>query len=121
MTLEVRLDSGVMFKSSIPLCRARRDSDDRQGQASQVDFTFRPTRTIVWTGYRETADTTTADQPIEMNIWQAGADPDALTIGMSFMDTSRILMNTIHIAHPGRRDESSIASGLSVLTYPSER
>jgi hypothetical protein len=30
-------------------------------------------------------------------------------------------MNTILIVHPGRRDESTIASGLVVATHPAER
>jgi hypothetical protein len=121
MTLEVRLDKAVLHKTSFPLCRAARASADSQGQASRIEFSFRSSRPIVWTGYRERADRTPTGQVLEGNIWQAGADSDALTIGITFVTRNRILTNTIHIAHPDRRDESTIAKGLSLVTYPAAR
>lgn len=121
MTVEVRLDKTMLYKSSVPLCRADRASVDRQGQASRIEFSFRPDRAILWAGYRDPNDRTPANQLIEGNIWQAGADPGALEIGISFVSGGKILTNTIHTAHPGQRDESTIATGLVVLTYPVER
>jgi hypothetical protein len=121
MTVEIRLEKTMLHRSSVPLCRADRASADSQGQASRIEFSFRPARAILWAGYRDTPDGTAADHSIEGNIWQAGADPDALAIGISFVDGSKILTNTVHIAHPGQRDESTIANGLVVLTYPAGR
>ena len=121
MTLEVRFDKRTVEKVVLPLCRAARDSSDSQGETSRIEFSFKPNRPLVWAGYRERADRTPAGQLLEGYIWQAGADPDWLTIGVSFMTRSRVLMNTIHIAHPDRRDESTIAKGLSLITYPAER
>jgi hypothetical protein len=121
MTLEVRLDKTTLYKSSFPLCRADRGSINSQGQASHVQFSFRPHRVIVWKGYRDKDDRTNANQLIQGQIWQAGADPDALLIGIVFADPHTVYMNTIHIAHPAQRDETEIARGLVVMTCPVER
>lgn len=118
MTLEVRFDDRIVQKSMFPLCRATRETINRQGQDGRIEFTWRPNRVIVWQGYRETDDRTAANEVIEVNIWEAGADPDALTLGVTVMNRNRILMNTLHVAHPAARDESAIAKGLVVRTSP---
>jgi hypothetical protein len=122
MTLAVRLDNTTIFKSSFPLCRAERNTTPTQGQAiGHIAFSFRPYRAIVWEGYRDENNKTDAGQLIEGNIWEAGADPDFLTLGVSFHDQKNIYMNTLHIAHPAQRDETEIVKGLVVVTYPAER
>jgi hypothetical protein len=121
MTLEARFDNHIIQKSTFPLCRASRESAHSQGQTGRIEFTLRPDRVIVWTGYREKDDRTAAGEVLEGNIWEAGADPDALTLGVSFVNGNRILMNTVHIAHPAGRDESEIAKGLVVRTYPAAK
>jgi hypothetical protein len=118
MNLEVRLDQKIIYKSSFPLCRAERKSKHSQGQARTLKFSFKPRRAIVWEGYRDEDNTTGSNQEIEGDIWLAGADPDALLLGVSFSTPDSIYMNTIHIAHPARRDESEIESGLVVVTRP---
>lgn len=118
MTVEVKFDGASLSKTSVPVCRAPRGSAASQGQAGRTDFVFTAPRGITWTGYRDAADRTRAGERIEGDLWQAGGEPDALLIGISFMTTDRILINTIHIAHPTRRDETAIARGLVVLTYP---
>jgi hypothetical protein len=40
-------------------------------------------------------------------------------VSVSVSDT--VVMNTVHIAHSDRRDESTIAPGLTVATYPLRR
>ena len=118
MTIEVKLHGAMVGKVMTPLCRAPRDGASRQGGYGRIDLSFRASHSIVWKGYREESDRTPAGQMIEGSVWQAGAEADALLIGVSFNTRDRILMNTIHIAHPDRRDESTIAEGLTVVTYP---
>jgi hypothetical protein len=118
MNLEVRLDGRTIYKSTLPLCRASRKSVESQGEAARVQFYFRPRRAIKWSGYRHVAETTRPGQAIEADLWQAGADPNDLLIGISFSSSSRIYMNTVLVAHPGRRDETTVAKGLVVTTYP---
>lgn len=118
MTLEVQLDGRTLYKSTFPLCRAVRKSPASQGQTARVEFHLHPGRAIRWSGYRDEPETTKPGQTIEADLWQAGADPDALLIGISFSSRSTIYMNTILVAHPHRRDETTLAKGLVVTTYP---
>jgi hypothetical protein len=121
MTLEVRLDDRVVHKATFPLCHASRETDDRQGQHARIEFSWRPGRVIVWKGYRDTDARTGPTEVIDGSIWEAGADPDTLTLGVSFVSGNRIVMNTVHIAHPETRGESAIAKGLVVRTYPTTK
>lgn len=119
MTLEVQLDEMTISKSTFPICHAFRDSIPAENQQKKVIFSFRPKRKIVWSGYRDEDDETKAGELIRGSIWQAGADPGYLVIGVAFFSSERILMNTLHIAYPSKRESSEIAKGLVVTTYPS--
>jgi hypothetical protein len=57
-------------------------------------------------------------ETIEGTIWQAGADPDAILLGVSFMANNQVLLNTIHIAKPGKNTELTLDTGLVMKTYP---
>ena len=119
MAIEVQLDGATVFMAEFPVCRADRESVVGQGQRiGRIRFSLTPVRPIVWEGYRDARDITKAGQVLDGDLWQAGADPDDLLIGVSFSDGHAIYMNTIHIAHPTRPDESEIAGGLKVVTYP---
>ncbi len=121
MTLEVQFEGRIVHKSTFPLCRAGRGTVHQQGQDGRIEFTWRPEHAITWRGYRDTRNRTGTDEVLLGNIWEAGADPDALTLGVSFFSGKRIVMNTVHIAHPAARDESTIAKGLLVRTYPAAK
>jgi hypothetical protein len=118
MKLEVRLDQKTIYQSSFPACRTDRLSTNNVGQKKILEFVFNAPRAIVWQGYRDEENTTKLDQEIEGNIWLAGADPDAMILGVSFVSRGAIYMNTIHIAYPDRRHVSEIEPGLVVITEP---
>jgi hypothetical protein len=121
MTIEVSLDGAVVNRASLPVCKALRGSAAAQGAAGRLDFTFVARRPMTWSGYRDRPDVTPAGERIEGSIWQAGAEPDTLLLGVSYLTKDRVLMNTIHTAHPLDRRESEIAKGLVVRTYPTIR
>ena len=119
MTLEVRLDRRIIFKSSFPLCRADRSPVSGQGESKSLYFAFKPHRVIVWKGSRrDEGDPSPANQEIDGDIWLAGSDPDDLLPGVSFVSSKTIYMNSIHVARPMQRDETEMAPGLVVTTYP---
>jgi hypothetical protein len=118
MKLEVRLDQKIIYQSSFPLCRAERSSAHSEGQKKKLEFVFKAPRAIVWQGYRDEDNTTEPAQDIEGNIWLAGADPNAMILGVSFVSRDSIYMNTLHIAYPDRRQVSEIEPGLVVITEP---
>jgi hypothetical protein len=121
MVIEVRLDEDTLYKGSFPSCRASRSSSHSQGQASRLEFSFRPERAIVWQGYREEDDTTASNDRLECQLWQAGADADAMVLGVTFSDGRKIFMNTLHIMKPGERTESEVADGLVLITHPADK
>jgi hypothetical protein len=118
MVIEVRLDKQLLYKTAVPLCLAPRDDSRTQRETHPVVVRFTPSRAIEWSGYRDQPDVTRPGQELELTLWQAGADPDDLQIGVSVAGDEMLYMNTIHIAHPKKRAESAIASGLVVVTYP---
>ena len=118
IVVEVRLDNQLIHKTTIPLCHVRREAAPTRDESRVVDVHFTPSRAIEWTGYRDKPDVTPSGHSLALNLWQAGADPDALTIGVTVADGRMLYMNTVHIAHPDRRDETEIARGVVVATYP---
>jgi len=121
MTLEVRFDKQVVYTASMPLCRMHRQAKTEEKPARVLDVPFEAPRSIKWEGYRDAPDITKQGQRLHLNLWQAGANPNDLIIGVSAIDNATIYMNTVHIAHPDRRDETEIAQGLVIVTYPSAK
>ena len=60
---------------------------------------------------------TKKSETIEGTIWQAGADPDDILLGVSFVAHDQVLLNTIHIVRPGEPTESKLDTGLVIKTY----
>jgi hypothetical protein len=92
----------------------------RQGEESgKIRFLFKPERSITWEGYRDPAGVTAAaGHLLNVDVWQAGADPEDLILGLSFGDEHDTYMNTVHLAFPGKRDVSRPAEGIEIVTFP---
>lgn len=60
---------------------------------------------------------TKTTETLEGTIWQAGADPDDILLGVSFLAHDQVLLNTIHITKPGKSTESNLDAGLVIKTY----
>ncbi len=118
MTLELEFDTVTVYRASFPICRASTRSAATQGQGARIEFRFQSGRPIAWSGYRDAVDTTRNGEVIEANVWLAGADPEAMILGLTFMRSHRILMNTVHIAHPPTIDSTVVAPGIVVRTSP---
>ncbi|MGA3345185.1 MAG: hypothetical protein ABSC76_09990 [Terracidiphilus sp.] len=105
--VEIRLSGKVLYRGVLPICRGSRDAEDGRaefhfagGHAFQGEYSTRTTDSI------------------EGDIWQAGGEPDVLILGISFDTGKQILLNTIHIARPGRQTSSEVDKGLFITTYP---
>lgn len=99
--VEVRAKRKLLYRGVLPICRGIRD-------AANGRVEFHAARS------EYSADSTDA----EGNIWQAGGEPDALILGISFQTKERILLNTLHIARPDKKTSSKLDQGLSIITYP---
>jgi hypothetical protein len=112
MGVEVLLDGKSIYRTEFRICSLERNDPQSAGPPNIKAFYFSGGHTFQG-GYH-----TTKTQRIEGDIWQAGADPDALLLGVSFMTKNRVLLNTLHIAKPGKATESEIDTGIVVRTYP---
>lgn len=104
----VRLDDKVLYRGVLPICHGSRDAED-----GQVKFHFAGGNTFRQRGYR-----TRSTDSIEGDIWQAGGDPDALILGISFSTSKQELLNTLHVARPDKQTSSELGKGLFITTYP---
>lgn len=118
MKLEVRLDQKIIYESSFAIYRKNHSDSYDMIPEKSLSFIFNAPRAIVWQGYKDDDEITAIDQKIECDVWLAGTDSDLLILGVSFMGQNSCYMNTLHIVHPGLREESIIASGLVIITVP---
>lgn len=112
MRLEVELDGKIIYRSSFPVCRANSGSNPAEGRQRIIVFYFKGGH-LFQDEYR-----TARTQFIEGNIWQAGADPDAMLLGVSFSGKKQVLLNTIHVTKPESVSASEVDRGMVVRTFP---
>ena len=121
IAIRVRLDGANLYRSSIPICRW-----ERRFQKGKSTFRFTPTRALVWYGYRsdegdstkDVGDTTAANTPYDVDLWQAGGEVDAIELGVTAAGPDGLHMNTIQMLWPGKRSQTTLAPGLVLETWP---
>ena len=104
--ITVRLHSKVLYRGVVPICRG-----SRNGENGRAEFHFAGGHL-----FQGEYGTRSADL-IEGDIWQAGGEPDALILGISFDTKKQILLNTLHIAKPDKQVSSELDKGLFITTY----
>ena len=109
MGIEVQLDGKVIHRSTFPICPIKDRSEE---VAKTVEFSFKGGH--LFQGEYQTA----ASETIEGEVWQAGTDPGAILLGVSFSTKKQVLLNTIHVAKPYQESVSRIDPGLVVRTFP---
>jgi len=109
MGLEIVLSGKSIYRSTFTICPI---SDRSKEVDKRIVFSFKGGH--VFQGEHRTSPT----QTIEGNIWQAGTDPGVILLGISFSAENQVLLNSVHIAKPGKASESEIDPGLTVRTFP---
>jgi hypothetical protein len=107
--LVVLLDGQAVYRSEFPVCRNSQSTPGRK-----IVFHIKGGH-VFRGGYR-----TSPTETIEVNIWQAGADPNALSLGVRFA-SDRVLLNTIHVAKPESTSVSQPDQGIELRTFPLPR
>src|SRR5205823_3529529 len=83
-------------------------------------------RPIIWYGYRsgdgdstkDIGDTTAANTPFEIDLWQAGGETDAIEVGFQAVARDGLHANAIHWLWPTKRSTTTMAPGLVLETWP---
>lgn len=118
MKVYLLLDNKVVFTATFSIAHGVRSTIPRRAHSKMIRFSFRPERSIVWSGYQDENVASPAKRRIECDIWMAGADEHVLILGASFDRPGAILMNTLHLALPTSETRTEIADGLVVVTSP---
>ncbi len=118
MNLAVMLDGNTIYNASFPTCKKERSLHSKTKKQKVLEFHFVSTRAITWEGYLDEDNTSKVGQEIEGNIWLAGSEPEGLILGVSFVSNNHIVMNSMHFAHIGDKNDSEIVPGLFVATTP---
>jgi hypothetical protein len=112
MGLDLLLDGKRIYHLEFRACLMKRNNADSPDQTRMRKFHLAGGHTFQGT-YR-----TVSSDKIEGDIWQADADPDALSLGVSFMTKDQVLLNTIHTVKPGKVTRFNLDSGLISRSYP---
>jgi len=115
--LELEFDGMVVQDATFPICRRLRSARPAN-QAKMLQISFAPPRAILWRGYKEVPETSPANQPLEFQIWEAGADPEDMILGVAVVANDTIYMNTLAISLPGEPFESRLAAGVVLRSIP---
>jgi len=113
MGVELSVEGKTEYRSTFHACRMKRTeaNSDREAK-TKTTFHFPGGHT-----FQDTYHTAKQGQ-IECDIWQAGADPGDILLGVAFATHNEILLNTIHIVRPGKSTQSELDDGVVIKTYP---
>jgi hypothetical protein len=113
MGVQLLLDGKPIYQSRFRACQmSRTTANSQREQEVRSSFHFSGGHTFQGT-YR-----TSKTETIEGTLWQAGADPDEILLGIAFQTHDQVLINTIHISKLGKPAESKLDQGLVIKTYP---
>ncbi len=113
--LKITLDRTLIYHGVLAT-RPEMLPDSLRERYTRAIFFFRPARSLEWDDVR-----TPAGERIEGNVWRAGADSDAVLLGISFVSRDRVLLNTIHIAALDSSTAFPLAAGIRSVTLPNKR
>jgi hypothetical protein len=112
MGLELFVEGRIVYHSSFRACLLERTDANAQGESKARAFYFSGGHNF------QGLYKTTKREQVEGNIWEAGADPDDILLGVSFATPSQVLLNAIHIVRPGKPTQSTLDRNVIIKTYP---
>src|SRR6266566_2162768 len=116
LALDVTLDGKAIYGSTFPICQARRRAIKPEPQQRILEFRFDAAPRRFGTRSR-----VTDPQAIDANIWQAGAERNAIMLGVSFSTESLVLLNVRHLARADAATRTEHVRGLVITTRPVRR
>jgi hypothetical protein len=107
--IEAILDGKRIYESKFSICHLFKYSQP-----------VKPQRTLVFriTAPHKSLFGEPAKEPLEGDVWEAGRDPDAIVLGVSFSGPQQIWCNSLHILYPNKASKTILARGLIIRTSP---
>ncbi len=112
MGLDLLVEGRIVYHSGFRACLMERTDANAQGESKTRAFYFSGGHNF------QGVYATTKEEQVEGNIWEAGADPDDILLGVSFATLNQVLLNTIHIVKPGKPTQSTLDRNVIIKTYP---
>jgi hypothetical protein len=110
--IQVLVDGQMVYRSRFRACHVKRTETLTKSENEAQVFEFSGGHTF------QNEFHTSKKEKIEGNIWQAGADPDDILLGVSFGAPHQILLNTIHIVEPHKPTQSTLDRNAIIKTFP---
>jgi hypothetical protein len=108
---QVAVDARTIADTTIAVCRAREDRIVGPANPRRLSFVFSARHR--WQGEFLTTNSDT----ITCDVWQAGADPRMVILGISFDTRRQVLLNSVHLLDPNRRRERAQDRGVVTTTF----
>jgi len=115
--LEIEFDGTVVQDATFPICRRLRSARP-DNQAKTLLVRLAPPRPVLWSGYKDETVTSPAYQDLEFQVWESGADPKHMILGVTVMTKDTIYMNTLTLVFPDKSFESQLAEGVLIRSVP---
>jgi hypothetical protein len=112
MVVELRADEHLIQRRTVRFCHLLNARDKERGFRLMMSSLMRGGRTF------QGEYVTTRSETIHADVWQAGADSDAVILGVSFANKRQIFLNTLHILMPGKARTDTLDLGLTIASYP---
>ena len=120
LSIEVTHANKTVYHTEVPICHTVRSRTAAAKEDDGFTFSVTTTQAVIFSGNRATSAFVPTGTTLEMSIWQAGADPDVLTLGVSVADSKEIYANTLLFAKPDAETSEKLGTGLVITTRPIE-
>lgn len=113
LNLDFRVDGKAVYSSVFPICKIRHADIKPEPQQRLLTFRFEAAPHRFGAQYHAVEP-----ESIVCNIWEAGQQPNAVVLRVSFATADRVLLNTRHVARANAAARSEWIRGLALTTRP---
>jgi hypothetical protein len=110
MKVEIVQRGALVFATTFPMCKLRRDQATDEKFQRHITFPLSDERLRLFGQPAKTA--------FEGDFWQAGMESDGLMLGLSFSTPDLVAYNGLVFADPSRAVEQKVAPGVLVRLSP---
>jgi hypothetical protein len=110
LSIEITLGKKSIFKSSFPLCKMRRTKIKPGLVPKHLAFSLENKKRSYFGEVK--------GEMLEGNIWESGAEPDNIVLGLTFETKTQTWLHTLLVVEPDKPSRFLLGKGLVVTTHP---
>jgi hypothetical protein len=112
MGIRITVEGQIVYRSTFRACRILNNEPNKYDEKGMREFYFPGGHTFQGEYH------TTNREKIEGDIWEAGADPADILLGVTFSTRRRELLNSVYIVKPGETSKSVLDPIFVITTHP---